>query len=81
MHGIRQAFFILIFLFLMALLGLHFFARAFFSVVSRGYSVDVGRPFIAVASLIVEFRLQVCGLSSCGSKALECGLSSCGVQV
>jgi len=44
-------------------------------------SVDVGRPFIAVASLIVEFGLQVCGLSSCGSKALECGLSSCGVQV
>ena len=49
--------------------------------VSRGYSVAVGRPFIAVASLVVEFGLQVCGLSSCDSKALECGLSSCGVPV
>ena len=38
----------------------------------------VRRLLIAVASLVEEHRLQVRGLSSCGSRALERRLSSCG---
>ena len=33
-----------------------------------------------LASLAVELRLQVHGLRSCGSRALERRLSSCGLQ-
>ena len=49
--------------------------------VSGGYSpVVVLRLLIVVASLIAEHRLQVHGLGSCSSQALEHGLSSCGAR-
>ena len=35
---------------------------------------------IAVASPVAEHGLQVCGLCSCGSRALQCRLSSCGTR-
>ena len=35
---------------------------------------------IVGASLVVEYRLEVHGLSGCGSQALEHRLSSCGAQ-
>ena len=40
--------------------------------------VAVHGLLIAVASFVVEHGLQVRGLSSCGSRALERRLSSCG---
>ena len=42
--------------------------------------VAVRRLLIAVASLVVEHRLQAHGFSSCGSQAPEHRLSSCGTQ-
>ena len=42
--------------------------------------VAVGRLLIVVASLVVEHRLYVGGLSSCGSRALEYRLSISGAQ-
>ena len=49
--------------------------------VSGGYSlVVVYRLLVAVASLIVEHRLQEHGLGSCGPQALGHRLSSCGPQ-
>ena len=59
-----------IYLFILAVLGLHFCARAFSSCGKRG------SPFIAVrgprtiaASFVAEHRLQTRRLSSCGSRA------------
>ena len=54
----------------MAVLGLHFCARAFSSCGKRGpLFITVRRPLTIVASLIVEHRLQTCRLSNCGSQA------------
>ena len=52
----------------MAVLGLHFCARAFSSCGKRG-------PLTFTASLVAEHRLQTHRLSSCGSRAqLLCGM-------
>ena len=41
-------------------------------VASRGYSLVVVQGLvIAVVSLVTEYRLLACGLSRCGSQALE----------
>ena len=54
----------------MAVLGLHFCARAFSSCGKRGpLFIAVRRPFTVVASLVAEHRLQTRRLSSCGSRA------------
>ena len=54
----------------MAVLGLHFCARAFSSCVKRGpLFIAVRGPLTIVASLIVEHRLQMRRLSNCGSRA------------
>ena len=54
----------------MAVLGLHFCARAFSSCGKWGsLFIVVRRPFTVVASLVVEHRLQMRRLSSCGSRA------------
>ena len=60
----------LIYLFL-AVLGLHFCARAFSSCSERGpLFIAVHGPLtVAAASPVVEHRLQTCRLSSCGSRA------------
>ena len=70
-------FFKFIYLF-MAVLGLHFCARAFSSCGKRGplvitvrgpLFIAVRRPLTIVASLVAEHRLQTRRLSSCGSRA------------
>ena len=79
-------FYIFIYLFLAAL-GLHCCAQAFSSCGERGLLVVVRGLLIVVASLrcrvlALGARASVvvaCGLSSCGSRALECRLS-CGTQ-
>ena len=54
----------------MAVLGLHFCARAFSSCGKRGpLFIAVRRPLTIVASLVVEHRLQTRRLSSSGSRA------------
>ena len=54
----------------MAVLGLRFCVRAFFSRGERGpLFIAVRRPVIIVASLVAEHRLQMRTLSSCGSRA------------
>ena len=54
----------------MAVLGLHFCARAFSSCGKWGpLLITVRRPFTVVASLVVEHRLQTRRLSNCGSRA------------
>ena len=54
----------------MALLGLRFCARAFSSCGEQGPLFIVVRgPLTVAASLVVEHRLQMCRLSSCGSRA------------
>ena len=54
----------------MAVLGLHFCARAFSSCGERGPPFIVMRgPLTIVASLVAEHRLQTRRLSSCGSRA------------
>ena len=55
--------FIYLFFKFLALLGLHFCARAFSSCGERGPLT------IVAASLVAENRLQTCRLSSCGSRA------------
>ena len=61
--------FFLNYLFL-AVLGLRFCARAFSSCSKRGPLFIVVRgPLTIAASLVVEHRLQMCRLSSCGSRA------------
>ena len=61
--------FIYLFLFL-AVLGLHFCARAFSSCGKRGpLFIAVRGPLTVAASLVAEHRLQTHRLSSCGSWA------------
>ena len=71
------------------MLGLHCCAQAFSSCGERGLLfVAVHGLLTAVASLVVEHGLwsarasvdAACGLSSCGSWALECRVSSCGTR-
>ena len=60
----------IIYLLFMAVLGLHFCARAFSSCGKRGpLFIAVRGPLAIVASLVAEHRLQTCRLSSCGSQA------------
>ena len=64
-----QNFFYFLYLFL-AVLGLHFCARAFPSCGKRGpLFIAVRGPLTVVASLVAEHRLQMRRLSSCGSWA------------
>ena len=74
--------FITIFIYLfLAALGLRCCTRAFSNCSERGLLfVAVLGLLIAVASLVVEHGLWVCGLSNYGSQALECRLSSCGAR-
>ena len=60
----------------MAVLGLHFCARAFPSCGKRGPLFIVVRgPLTIVASLVAEHRLQTCRLSNSDSRAqLLCGM-------
>ena len=61
--------YLFIYLFL-AVLGLHFCARAFSSCGKRGpLFIAVRRPLTIVASLVAEHRLQTHRLSNCGSWA------------
>ena len=54
----------------MAVLGLHFCARAFTSCGKWGpLFIAVCGPLIITASLVAEHRLQTCRLSNCGSQA------------
>ena len=54
----------------MAVLGLRFYARAFFSCGERGpLFIAVPGPLTIVASLVAEHRLQTRRLSNCGSRA------------
>ena len=54
----------------MAVLGLHFCARASSSCGERGpLFIAMHRPFTVVASLVAEHRLQTRRLSSCGARA------------
>ena len=54
----------------MAVLGLRFCARAFFSCSKRGpLFIAVRGPLTIVASLVAEHRLQMRRLSSCGPQA------------
>ena len=54
----------------MAVLGLHFCARAFSSCGERGpLFIAVRGPLTIAASLVAEHRLQTRRLSSCGSRA------------
>ena len=54
----------------MAVLGLHFCARAFSSCGKWGpLFITVCGPLTIVASLVAEHRLQTCRLSDCGSRA------------
>ena len=62
-------FYLFIYLFL-AVLGLHFCARAFSSCGKRGpLFIAVCRPLTIAASLVAEHRLQTHRLSNCGSRA------------
>ena len=54
----------------MAVLGLRFCARAFFSCGKRGpLFITVRGPLTIAASLVAEHRLQTLRLSNCGSRA------------
>ena len=54
----------------MAVLGLHFCARAFFSCGKRGpLFIAVRGPLTITVSLVAEHRLQTRRLSNCGSRA------------
>ena len=54
----------------MAVLGLRFCARAFSSCGKWGpLFIPVRGPLTIAASLVAEHRLQMCRLSSCGSRA------------
>ena len=55
---------------LLTVLGLRFCAKAFSSCGKRGpLFIAVHGPFTIAASLVAEHRLQMCRLSSCGSRA------------
>ena len=59
-----------IYLFIFAVLGLRFCARAFSSCGERGpLFITVHGPLTITASLVAEHRLQTRRLSSCGSQA------------
>ena len=60
----------------MAVLGLRFCVRAVSSCGKWGpLFIAVHGPLTIVASLVAEHRLQMCSLSSCGSRAqLLCGM-------
>ena len=59
-----------IYLLFMALLGLHFCARAFSSCGKRGpLFIAVRGPLTVAGSLVAEHRLQTRRLSNCGSRA------------
>ena len=59
-----------IYVFIFAVLGLRFCARAFSSCGERGpLFIAVRGPLTIAASLVVEYRLQTRRLSSCGSRA------------
>ena len=60
----------------MAVLGLHFCARAFTSCGKRGpLFIAVRGPLTIAASLVAKHRLQMHRLSNCGSRAqLLCGM-------
>ena len=65
----KKKIYLFIYLFL-AVLGLHFCARAFSSCGKRGpLSIAVRRPLTIAASLVAEYKLQTRRLSSCGSRA------------
>ena len=67
--GIPLFFVLFIYLFL-AVLGLHFCARAFSSCSKRGpLFIAVRGPLTIAASLVAEHGLQMHRLSSCGSRA------------
>ena len=70
---LNNSFFLYLFL---AVLGLHFCARAFSSCGKWGpLFIAVRRPLTIAASLVAEHRLQTRRLSSCGSQAqLLCGM-------
>ena len=54
----------------MAVLGLHFCARAFSSCGKWGpLFIAVRGPLAVMASLVAELRLQMRRLSNCGSRA------------
>ena len=62
--------FTLLLLLFLAVLGLHFYVRAFSSCGKRGpLFIAVHGPLTVMASLVVEHRLQMHRLSSCGSRA------------
>ena len=59
-----------IYLFILAVLGLRFCARAFSSCGERGpLFIAVCGPLTVAASLVVEHKLQTRKLSNCGSRA------------
>ena len=63
----------------MAVLGLHFCARAFSSCGKRGpFFIAVHGPLTIAASLVAEHRLQTRRLSNCGSRASNCCSAACG---
>ena len=63
-------YYLFIYLFILAVLGLRFCARAFSSCTKRGPLFIVVRgPLTIAASLVVEHRLQMRRLSSCGTWA------------
>ena len=69
-HSFFFLFFFLIYLFILAVLGLRFCARAFSSCGERGpLFIAVRGPLIIAASLVAEHRLQTRKLSNCGSRA------------
>ena len=54
----------------MAVLGLRFCVRAFYSCGKQGpLFIAVRGPLTIAASLVAKHRLQTCRLSSCGSRA------------
>ena len=62
--------YLFIYLLFMAVLGLRFCARAFFSCGKWGpLFIAMRGPLTIAASLVAEHRLQTCRLSSCGSRA------------
>ena len=63
-------FLIFIYLFILAMLGLRFCARAFSSRGKLGpLFIAVHGPLTVTASLVAEHKLQMHRLSSCGSRA------------
>ena len=66
---INLIFKIYLFILFMAVLGLHFCARAFSSCGKRGpLFIAVRGPLTVAASLVAEHRLQTRRLSSCGAQ-------------